>query len=585
MKTILFILSVFLVHLSGQAQFFQIYNHQVLDSFSGFSDIVVDSNSIQVVGGSGYLPMRSPLLIEEIEDNGYINNIFTGNNSDTTIQITTANGTKLFKNYRGNYMVFFVDLHANQSYLKCMEADENGNLVHDTIFTQYPLVVNHYQPYTLRTLQNLDSTFTLLVNSARPTTDTSYIKSSIDFIKITDDFEIEQIKNVQLTDEKEGFRLGKILNRNNGNILITYNFIEFEVQNGASYMFIKEFDSNLNLVFSKKINPTLKNLGGYGLLDLDTAVVFTFSNSSIGVQNTFYDFNLFCYSFNADSIVWKKNLIPFHLTSLGSETLVNDLVLNKNNEIVLSLSRYEPGDSLTHRTFELQNRTVYGDLNWARNYKHYGDNSVTYCTYRIVVYNNEIYGCGKLLNHNFYLEGKPYEFAYVFKTNCLGYLDAPELDIQTSITENQLIIQNNSSYFDSLFIDYGDGITQIVHNSTDTIKHIYEVGGEYELRIKPITCDAGLDTSYLQKIQIDISPNGLLIYPNPSSGIYTLEYKFFQPNAKFVVFDLKGKLVHRSTLPGTNGNHVLDLSHIATGVYLLEVEGDNTTESYKIVKQ
>ena len=139
MKTIIFILTIFLVHLAGLGQFFQIYNHQVLDSFSGFSDIVVDSNSIQVVGGSGYNPIRSPLLIEEIEDNGYINNIFTGNNSDTTIQFTTANGTRLFKNYRGNYMVFFVELHANQSYLKCMEADENGNLVHDTIFTQYTI--------------------------------------------------------------------------------------------------------------------------------------------------------------------------------------------------------------------------------------------------------------------------------------------------------------------------------------------------------------------------------------------------------------------------------------------------------------
>ena len=86
------------------------------------------------------------------------------------------------------------------------------------------------------------------------------------------------------------------------------------------------------MFLQKKFNPSQKCAGGYGLLDLDTAVIFTFSNCSIGVQNTFYDFNLFCYSFNADSIVWKKNLIPFQLTSLGSEALVNDLVLNKNNE-------------------------------------------------------------------------------------------------------------------------------------------------------------------------------------------------------------------------------------------------------------
>ena len=171
------------------------------------------------------------------------------------------------------------------------------------------------------------------------------------------------------------------------------------------------------------------------------------------------------------------------------------------------------------------------------------------------------------------------------KTNCLGFLDSPELDIQTSITENQLIIQNNSSYFDSLFIDYGDGTTQIVHSSVDSIEYIYETGGDYELRIEPITCDAGLDTSYLQKIQIDSYPNDLLIYPNPSTGIYTLEYKFFQPNAELEVFDLNGKLVHISVYKVTKGKYVLDLSHVSKGVYFLKVEGDNTTTSYKIVKQ
>lgn len=77
----------------------------------------------------------------------------------------------------------------------------------------------------------------------------------------------------------------------------------------------------------------------------------------------------------------------------------------------------------------------------------------------------------------------------------------------------------------------------------------------------------------------------LSIYPNPSTGIFALDYDLSSSSASIEVYDMFGKKVHTTTLTGTKGNHVLDLSHVSKGVYFLKVEGDNTTKSYKIVKQ
>ena len=63
----------------------------------------------------------------------------------------------------------------------------------------------------------------------------------MDFIEISDDLEINQIKNIELTNpfQSEGFRLGEIIRRKNGNILISYNFIWFNGSLGESYMYLK----------------------------------------------------------------------------------------------------------------------------------------------------------------------------------------------------------------------------------------------------------------------------------------------------------------------------------------------------------
>ncbi|MEZ4775758.1 MAG: T9SS type A sorting domain-containing protein [Bacteroidia bacterium] len=72
----------------------------------------------------------------------------------------------------------------------------------------------------------------------------------------------------------------------------------------------------------------------------------------------------------------------------------------------------------------------------------------------------------------------------------------------------------------------------------------------------------GLDNLYNQ---------GLHIYPNPTSGIVTIE---LEKSAAFTVdlFDMKGKAIHR--LSTRNDHLVMDVSELPAGLYILSVESE-----------
>lgn len=68
------------------------------------------------------------------------------------------------------------------------------------------------------------------------------------------------------------------------------------------------------------------------------------------------------------------------------------------------------------------------------------------------------------------------------------------------------------------------------------------------------------------------SANGLKVYPNPSSGFFTMESAGSNKNENlaFLVFDNAGKQV----FSGTSGNvakYTMDLSSLPGGIYLLQV--------------
>jgi hypothetical protein len=61
----------------------------------------------------------------------------------------------------------------------------------------------------------------------------------------------------------------------------------------------------------------------------------------------------------------------------------------------------------------------------------------------------------------------------------------------------------------------------------------------------------------------------LSVYPNPNAGFFTIEHTFSK-GRPFTVTNINGKVIHRGTL--TQEQTKVDLSELATGMYLLRVE-------------
>jgi hypothetical protein len=82
-----------------------------------------------------------------------------------------------------------------------------------------------------------------------------------------------------------------------------------------------------------------------------------------------------------------------------------------------------------------------------------------------------------------------------------------------------------------------------------------------------------------------LSKEILTIYPNPTSGIITLNMEsLVSSNLTVQVYDLNGRMVYNEALSGFSGEKSLNLSHLMSGVYLVKVNTDTSQYSVKLMK-
>lgn len=78
--------------------------------------------------------------------------------------------------------------------------------------------------------------------------------------------------------------------------------------------------------------------------------------------------------------------------------------------------------------------------------------------------------------------------------------------------------------------------------------------------------------------------SGINIYPNPSSGIFTVNLKNKTAETKICVYDVLGNCV-LDKISVKNSNQEIDLSNQAKGIYFMEIISDGEKEVQKIVLQ
>jgi hypothetical protein len=106
------------------------------------------------------------------------------------------------------------------------------------------------------------------------------------------------------------------------------------------------------------------------------------------------------------------------------------------------------------------------------------------------------------------------------------------------------------------------GATEILDNSIDE------------------NCD-GVD-NYLSLV--DLNAGDVLLFPNPTSGSFTLELPISLENNKLLITDLNGKIVVENIFSGSSIS--VDVSSLMNGCYILQIEAQNRiiTERFIIAK-
>lgn len=81
----------------------------------------------------------------------------------------------------------------------------------------------------------------------------------------------------------------------------------------------------------------------------------------------------------------------------------------------------------------------------------------------------------------------------------------------------------------------------------------------------------------LEKIE---KSDKVLLYPNPSSGIVNISLKDYSGDVNVKIYDINGKLVYSE---GLNSTKVINLQNLATGMYVLNLQGENLNHTEKII--
>jgi hypothetical protein len=124
-----------------------------------------------------------------------------------------------------------------------------------------------------------------------------------------------------------------------------------------------------------------------------------------------------------------------------------------------------------------------------------------------------------------------------------------------------------------------DLIPSVTFTTTDVV--INGVSAPYAMGdVSKITFGADLSTG----INEELINSSVVAYPNPTSGVITLNITDNTNGAVVNIYNVAGSLVSSTTYNGTVVNEKIDLSSYDNGIYMMIINSNNSVITKKIVK-
>lgn len=116
-----------------------------------------------------------------------------------------------------------------------------------------------------------------------------------------------------------------------------------------------------------------------------------------------------------------------------------------------------------------------------------------------------------------------------------------------------------------------------MQSAIDSVKSFYNVRGLYECDCNPAnTTGIGRNKSLNENTGLIAS-----LYPNPANNILYITTNDFHKAVQLQVYDITGQVVLSETFSGNN--HSINVSGLAAGVYIINLESDSKTERVKFL--
>lgn len=194
-------------------------------------------------------------------------------------------------------------------------------------------------------------------------------------------------------------------------------------------------------------------------------------------------------------------------------------------------------------------------------------------------------------------QGGPLQFAYIFKTNCLGFFGEPQSATTYHYNDNyEVFFKNRSIQAGSYTWFFGDGDTLHTTEYVDSVYHTYPGVGLYDVTLIAHGCNGIADTIIFE---IDVPKKSLptdgivgdgtilTVYPNPvSSGESLSVYIGDLPNSKsyFEFVNTAGQIIFQQSLSMPQTAYLIQLPILESAVYFARIRSENeVVEVEKII--
>lgn len=138
----------------------------------------------------------------------------------------------------------------------------------------------------------------------------------------------------------------------------------------------------------------------------------------------------------------------------------------------------------------------------------------------------------------------------------------------------------------SYLLDAGTGFSSYLWSTSDVGQtYLASVAGNYCVTGTDANNCTVTDCQYIELSVVvnDISKNAFSIFPNPSSGIFSITYDRILRSADLSITDLAGKNVFSKTIAGQN--EIVNLKFLPAGIYLVRINDNSFSSIKKLIIQ